>query len=467
MQDPGPSTSSSSSPSTTTSASTSGGSGSRNRNHLSQINIPIFLTQAEITNLVRSKLPSGEIYKEENNNRKIYVNLEGTPTISFSGQSMTVSLVMGCWARKLVLFGQGPHAECKVRCNFTINLGVNSDCTLTATVSGGFQWLDHPVIHPLGIRIDLTGKAEPKIKAKINSLASDIQAKIAEKIQIKPKVLKLWNKISEPREISDNVYLQLNPRELQLSPLTAVGDKLVTHVGLTSQPLLVAGSQPPAQSAAVQQLPALTTNPTSLAADQFDITITSKIDFTRMQAELNKHLANKDYPVSYNKTGFFKLECKFHIDSFSVQRQDNTDNIEVTVNVSGKYTGKFVLKGKPVYDAENNVVKFDNFDYVADNFKFFSKIKFIDLGFHKKIAKKIREKLTFELDKPLNKLQDRGNLKLNELCFGDHLQLNINLDQLQPVGIVIENNSVVAGISLKGTSQAKVNVQKPAKGPSR
>src|SRR5215831_1658633 len=96
-----------------------------------------------------------------------------------------------------------------------------------------------------GLDLDATPLLKSVLEPRLTALAQSIDRIIHERTEAKKRAETVWQKIQEPVELGPNRWLQFNPRDARVSPITSHGTQVVqTSVNLVMEPKVLNGSRP-------------------------------------------------------------------------------------------------------------------------------------------------------------------------------------------------------------------------------
>lgn len=130
------------------------------------------------------------------------------------------------------------------------------DWSVTLDMSEGFRWQEPPELQILGFRINMSKYVEPKIKAQLSKIQTDVAANVRA-MNIKAKATQAWQKAFANVQIVETpaIWVQTTPQGIAFSGVRAEGNVLEGSAELTTTTQTFLGTQPPAP--APTPLPAL------------------------------------------------------------------------------------------------------------------------------------------------------------------------------------------------------------------
>jgi len=184
-------------------------------------------------------------------------------------------------------------------------------------------------------------------------LAPFIDAKVNESVQLQAKISPLWQNAFSPTLVSKefSTWLKLTPERIVMSPVLTAKNWIWLSIGVITGAEMIVGPKPIA--APVRALPPVQQFP---AFDRsFHIRLAADIFYTDLVTALN--------PVLLDKT--FGDDQKITIKKFTLKGEDG--RLVVVLTAAGDFNGELTLFAKPVYNAQNNSLTFENIDFDTKN----------------------------------------------------------------------------------------------------
>lgn len=180
-------------------------------------------------------------------------------------------------------------------------------------------------------------------------LAPIIDRKVNDVIQLRTKIAPLWRNAFSPTLLSKEfcTWLKLTPEKIVMSPLMTVSNTIRLSMGVITGAEVTIGPKPAA--APVKPLPPV--QHFSTFDKSFHIQLASDIFMADLVTALN--------PLLLDKT--FGEDKKITIKNFNLRGEDG--RLVVDLNATGDFNGALTLFAKPVYNAQNNSLTFENIDF--------------------------------------------------------------------------------------------------------
>ena len=266
--------------------------------------VPVTTTIAAAEQYAKSKIPDPISFKRENFHiGPIFViSLDGgAHIINFHAKkadnpadSITVDADFnghGTFSPQIVLLK--PH----------FGFDFNGHLTLTASAAIDAKWSVTPK-YQLAVNIskidlnhvgDVTGLFRGMFEDQIKNNAHDVIGKaIADgSAEVKRVAAQAWNALRVSQEVTKTppVWLNIEPMELSMSPLSVTADQLGIRVGVSAKTRAYIDESPPALTA--KDLPGLVINPN--LPNRYNIVVPIEVSLDQLTAPLNQALNGKDF----------------------------------------------------------------------------------------------------------------------------------------------------------------------------
>lgn len=162
------------------------------------------------------------------------------------------------------------------------------DWSVTLDMSEGFRWQEPPELQILGFRINMSKYVEPKIKAQLSRIQSDVTANVRA-LNIKAKATLAWQKAFANVQIVETpaIWVQTTPQGIAFSGVRAEGHVLEGSAELTTTAQTFLGTQPPAP--VPTPLPALGTEVSE--PGRFEVLVPVSIAYAAIKQQVQTALA--------------------------------------------------------------------------------------------------------------------------------------------------------------------------------
>jgi hypothetical protein len=132
-----------------------------------------------------------------------------------------------------------------------VQLGLAQDGHLTSRIVIDYDWEKEPSINILGVKINLAGKADPKLQEVIARAQRDLPAKLAT-LPVRSELEKIWQQGFTVESLNRDrppAWLLLKPQQLGFGGIKVVGKNLVINASLKAIAEVRLGDAPPRPTA--------------------------------------------------------------------------------------------------------------------------------------------------------------------------------------------------------------------------
>jgi Domain of unknown function (DUF4403) len=199
--------------------------------------------------------------------------------------------------------------------------------------------------------INVTDKAI----AVMNRVAEGLPAKVNDRLgsitQFREGASKAWNALQQPRAIDGQLWVDLHPESMTVSPISGTNEIAQVTIGMVAHPRIVFGAAPPAPS---DPLPLLKVGQTP---SDFHLSSMAVFPFE----SLNTVLSNKLVGQVYKYPLPILPDLKVRIDGTHVA--GSGDLVQVGIDLTGSVEGTVWLVGRVVYEPATRIAKIEYVDY--------------------------------------------------------------------------------------------------------
>ena len=297
---------------------------------------------------------------------------------------------------------------------------------------------DEPVFiepcHLLGFDYDATPLLKSMLQPRLTAVGRSIDRIIRERTESKKRAETVWQKLQEPVELTPNQWLEFNPRDVRVSPITSNGTlSLQTSVNLTMQPRIVNGRKPVLAAA---PLPGL--QMAAAAAQGFRFALPITVAYGRINQRLGQEMIGQEFRTPLGDR--VKVE--------GVHLYGSGDKLILAVKVSGGVNGNLYATGTPVFDEGRGVLKFANLEYTVDTRNVL--VRSANWMFHQEILSEMTSQAFIDLSGQLQTMRSRLETALQrDMGAGGRMQGEVMA--LRPVGIYPIEDGVEVHIVAEGS----------------
>ena len=267
-------------------------------------------------------------------------------------------------------------------------------------------------------------------------LAPIIDTKINDSLQLRAKIAPLWQNAFSPTLVSKefSAWLRLSPEKIVMSPLMTANNQIRLSIGVITGAEITVGPKPAA--APVRALPSVQLLP---AFDKkFHIQLATDIFFADLVTALN--------PVLLDKT--FGDDKKITIKKFNLTGEDG--RLVVVLTATGDFDGEITLLAKPVHNAQNNTLTFENVDFDTKNAGWL-----ISTGswlFSSTIRDTIKTKLDTSVVDQLEKARLKASSAMSAVKVAEHVTLIGAINSLSLGETAVLNDRLSIHVIAQGES---------------
>ncbi len=286
---------------------------------------------------------------------------------------------------------------------------------------------------------DITGQVLNGLKAELDFAKAELEKNYGI-IDLKPRFQELWNYLSQPYNIYDMGWLQVNPQRIKINNLYAKDDSLYVYLGLSARPV-IGFEKPAVQSSAIPAIGSINRR------EGFSIFLDALLNYDSLSNIVNRHVANKEF--DFNKG---PVKKKFIIKDCQLYGTGN-EKLIIKVNFSGTDNGVFYLTGKPVYTKETRILEIKDIDFDIKSKD--ALLKTSEWLFSRRIINEISRNTRFDLNEYIDTAKVRINEQLNQDWIPGISSVG-QIDEIDLIGIYPLNHSLVIRSNCSGHLSVKV-----------
>jgi hypothetical protein len=297
---------------------------------------------------------------------------------------------------------------------------------------------DEPVfIEPCqlaGLNLDATPLLKSVLQPRLTALAQRIDGIIRDRTEARKRAETVWQKLQEPVELAPNQWLEFNPRDARVSPITSNGTLVVkASVNLTMEPRIVNGSKP-----LKSQLPLPALQLTPVLQEGFHLALPITVDYGRINPRLEQDMIGQEFRTPLGDR--VKVE--------GVQLYGSGDKLILAVKVSGGVNGTLYATGTPTFDEGAGVLRFVDLDFTVDTRNVL--VRSANWMFHQDILSELTAQAFIDLSGQLQSLRSRLETALTR-DLGPGARLEGEVSTLRPRGIYPTAGGVEVHMIAEGT----------------
>jgi hypothetical protein len=399
----------------------------------SSINISVRASAADLTTVIDQSFPK-ELYKGQGGlGTSVTVLRTGPVAVTATDNFVFLTLPIQMTFKYIVYesYLLRTNLKFKVKVNVTPDWRLKTDLYYTG-LSDNF--VDAIQLGPVSLKPKST--VENIIQPVQKLLAPFVDAKINQSIQLRAKIIPLWNNAFLPKLVSKefSTWLKLTPEKIVMSPILITNNQIRLLIGVITGTEIIVGSKPAV--AAVKALPPL--QQFSSFDKNFHIQFATNIYYTNLMTALN--------PVLIDKT--FGVDKKITIKKFNLKGEDG--RLVVVLTTTGDFNGELTLFAKPVYNPQNNKLAFENVDFDTKNAGWL-----ISAGswlLSSPIRGTIKTKLDTTVIEQLEKTRLKASSALSSVQLAEHVKLTGVVKSLSLGEAAVLNDRLSVHVIAQGES---------------
>jgi len=199
--------------------------------------------------------------------------------------------------------------------------------------------------------IDVTGKVVDAVREEMTALLGRQDRRVA-RHDTRRRIERIWRKMEQPLQLTDGVWLLLQPGAANLASFSGAGDSLVALMHLEVRPKIVTGLRP-ADSTLVTPLPPLrmTADPDSAAA--LHVVLEGVFAYDAATSLLHKQLVGKVIRMAGRR---------LRIEDVTL-RGIGSGRVALGVTFGGAVQGRVFFTGTPRLDLDARQLTFPDLDF--------------------------------------------------------------------------------------------------------
>ncbi|MEZ0538732.1 DUF4403 family protein [Fibrella sp. Tmos10] len=421
---------------------------------LSTVNIPVAIALADVERQINAQV-TGLIYEDNSFDddgggtpfmTKVWKRAPiGVKAGVVRGDSLFYfSVPLTIWARagkKVLGFMQSGETTFEIDLRFATRFSIDKDWSVnTRTTAEGFEYVTKPTIRLVGLDIPITGLVSKAINSNLGTVTQTLDKQVREKIDLRTPVLRAWNVVREPYNVSDEfrTWLMVVPRRVLITPLRFEQGEIRATIGLEGHTLTTVGPKPIVRPAI--DLPDLSVVPH--VNDDFRVGIIGEATYPEVADLAKKQLVGKSFSFSTYSVTISDLDL-----------YGQNDNLIIKAGLTGSVTGDIYLRGQPYYDAQTRSVTLRNLTYDLDTRNLLQKAASWLLK--STLAKTLEKNLNFPVGGQIDAVRQSVEERLGTLPLAKGVTLTGKINEVRPDQVYLTPTSMVAVVHANG----KVNIR--------
>ena len=428
-----------------------------NESLLSTVNIPVAIALADVERQINAQV-AGLIYEDNTFDN----DGDGTPFMTKVWKRSPITVKAGVvqgdslfyfqvplkiWAKagkKVLGFMQSGETTFEIDLKFATRFSLDPDWTVsTQTKAEGYDFVTTPTIRLVGFDIPITGLVRKAIDGNLGTITQALDKQVRGNIDLKTPVLRAWNLIREPYNVSDEfrTWLTVVPRRVLITPLRFEHGEIRTTIGLEGHTLTTIGPKPAIRPASA--LPDLTVVPT--VKDDFRVGIIAEATYPEVAELAKKQLVGKAFSF---KNGAYSVTVT------DIDLYGQNDNLIIKAGITGSVTGDIYLRGQPYYDPQTKSVALKNLTYDLDTRNLLQKAASWLL--QSTLTKTMEKNMAFPIGDQIDGIRQSVQERLANYTLAKGVTLKGKIDEVRPDLVYLTPTAIVAVVYAHGKVDVKV-----------
>ncbi len=327
----------------------------------------------------------------------------------------------------------------EIELDFSTQYEIDSTWNLaTQTTLSQYNWLKEPKLKVGFVSLPGSLVADWVIQFGKQEVARLIDQQVRENVPLRDWITEAWNVIREPVLLEEELsaWMIANPRNLAITPISTTDRQLKMILQATCNPFVQVGPKP---DSLFKHAPL---PPLEFIEDQgeptgFSLFVRTALPYEEAEAIARENLLEEEFSAG-------KRSVK--IDALSLYGEK--DKLIVSADMSGSYTGKVELSGKPMYREKGNRIVLKDLDYTLKTKNFLHKTA----GWVMKstLLDRMQKELDFFLDSNLTEWKELLQNQLDEIEIEEGIDLGATVNKLEVEDTFLTADAIVVDVGLSG-----------------
>jgi hypothetical protein len=284
-------------------------------------------------------------------------------------------------------------------------------------------------------RLDVTPLLDRSMRGQLAQTVRDaVDVQVPRLTDLRSQVAPAWARLNRPLPLGEDAWLLLQPQGVRAAPFFGSGSRVSTVVGLMVRPRIVPG-EPPAT--AVRELPRLQFGLPQGAGLRLPVRVA--LSYDDAADELARRLAGRSF-----RFGTYTLV-------FSEPRLSALGGrLSLTLQVSGDLAGRVTVTGRPVIDADTEIVSLQELDYELETK---DTLATTNIGvFRGAILRRLSEQARWSFSEQMDQARRSLEGTLNR-DLGPSMSLRVFVQELQPISVRGDGQRIRVDVLVRGAAR--------------
>ncbi len=333
-----------------------------------------------------------------------------------------------------------------------ISLGIDNEWNIqpNLNVSTNLTKADVPIKNfgTISIRRILQKQVDKAIKKEKPKLI----AELVNKLNIKAEITKQWNNLHLLEQVNQDpsIWIKTEPQSVSFKEFDlSDGENIQSGIAIKMFVDTCICKEAPVIN--FKPLPNLVIQEEII--DKFLINLPVQVSVDELNNTLESKVRGKSFSIDEN--------LKFIVNEINLSALAEKVLVQVYFQT---YQGNFIdgakgvlfLWGKIVYDKDSNNLKVVELDYDVDTKN--ALLSTADLLLKPVLLQQIQERLSFPLDKQLNRAKDEANKYIQKIKLPSEIDANIEVKTIEVEKVVLANNDIFLVLLADGNVSALLNL---------
>jgi hypothetical protein len=267
---------------------------------------------------------------------------------------------------------------------------------------------------------DVTDTVMSAFHRRLQDQANGFNAKL-QQVGLRSKLESAWQSLQQPVNVAPETWLEVNPTELRVSPLTGDAETVRMSLGMSAAPAITIGAQPqPTQRPLPDATPAV-------AGRGFHLAVPVIAQTSELTNQLRRVLKLDEGGIRYPPTG------KFYVKPDAVELTAYGRQVVVRIHFKGSAKGTLYLTGTPTWDGATNTLTVPDLDYTLETRNLLLKLARWTEG--ERFRDDVRNRLRFNLRSQVDRARTLAEQAINRRA--GVVQLTGNVSALRVAGLYV------------------------------